>query len=109
MKARRRSSPEGGQGIGFGIAETFAAAGANLLITGRHAEKLETAAACGDAQTLSEEAKRIGAAAEHIASTGLRELAQSIGNAAAQGDFGAVKADVEALRREIQSLEALTT
>jgi two-component system, sensor histidine kinase len=72
-------------------------------------EKLETAAARGDAQTLSEEAKRIGAAAEHIASASLRQLAQSIGDAAAQGDFGAVKADVEALRREIQSLEALTS
>ena len=72
-------------------------------------QKLETAAARGDAQTLSEEAKRIGAAAEHIASTSLRQLAQSIGDAAAQGDFGAVKADVEALRREIRSLEALTT
>ena len=72
-------------------------------------QRLETAAASADAQTLSEEAKRIGAAAEHIASTSLRQLAQSIGEAAAQGDFGAVKADVEALRREIQSLEALTT
>jgi signal transduction histidine kinase/CheY-like chemotaxis protein/HPt (histidine-containing phosphotransfer) domain-containing protein len=72
-------------------------------------EKLETAAARGDAQTLSEEAKRIGAAAEHIASANLSQLARSIGDAAAQGDFGAVKADVEALRREIQSLEALTT
>ena len=72
-------------------------------------EKLETAAARGDARTLSEEAKRIGAAAEHIASTSLGQLARSIGDAAAQGDFGAVKADVEALRREIQSLEALTT
>jgi len=72
-------------------------------------EKLETAAACGDAQTLSEEAGHIGAAAEHIASTSLGQLARSIGEAAAQGDFGAVKADVEALRREIQSLESLTT
>ncbi len=72
-------------------------------------QKLETAAERGDAQTLSEEATRIGAAAEHIASTSLRSLAKSIGDAAAQGDFGAVKADVEALRQEIQSLEALTT
>jgi signal transduction histidine kinase/CheY-like chemotaxis protein/HPt (histidine-containing phosphotransfer) domain-containing protein len=72
-------------------------------------EKLETAAARGDAQTLSDEAKRIGAAAEHIASASLGQLARSIGDAAAQGDFGAVKADVEALRREIQSLEALTS
>jgi CheY-like chemotaxis protein/HPt (histidine-containing phosphotransfer) domain-containing protein len=72
-------------------------------------EKLEMAAARGDGETLAEEAKRIGAAAEHIASSSLGQLARSIGDAAAQGDFGAVKADVEALRREIQSLEALTT
>lgn len=72
-------------------------------------EKLETAAERGDAQTLSDEAKRIGTAAEHIASPGLGQLARSIENAAAQGDFDGVKADVEALRREIQSLEALTT
>ena len=72
-------------------------------------EKLEMAAARGDAATLAEEAKRIGAAAEHIASTSLGQLARSIGDAAARGDFGAVKADVEALRREIRSLEALTT
>ena len=37
-------------------------------------EKLETAAARGDAETLAEEAKRIGAAAEHIASTSLGQL-----------------------------------
>lgn len=72
-------------------------------------EKLETAAARGDAETLAKEAKRVGAAAEHIASTSLGQYARSIADAAARGDFGAVKADVEALRREIQSLEALTT
>jgi HPt (histidine-containing phosphotransfer) domain-containing protein len=72
-------------------------------------EKLETAAARGDAATLAEEAKRIGAAAEHIASANLSQLARSIEGAAAQGDFGAVKAELDALRREIQSLEALTS
>ena len=72
-------------------------------------EKLETAAEFGDVGTITEEAKRIGVAAEHIASTSLAQLARSIGDAAARGDFGAVKADVEVLRREIQSLEALTT
>jgi signal transduction histidine kinase/DNA-binding response OmpR family regulator len=72
-------------------------------------EKLELAAERGDAETLAQEAGRIGAAAEHIASTNLGQCARSIGDAAARGDFGAVKADVEALRREIQSLEALTT
>jgi len=80
-----------------------------LEVAPERLEKLETAAARGDAQTLSEESARIGLAAEHIASTSLGQLARSIGDAAAQGDFGAVKADVEALRREIQSLEALTT
>jgi HPt (histidine-containing phosphotransfer) domain-containing protein len=72
-------------------------------------EKLETAAARGDAETLAEEARRIGVAAEHIASASLGQLARSIGDAASNRDFGAVKADVEALRREIRSLEALTT
>jgi two-component system, sensor histidine kinase len=72
-------------------------------------EKLETAAARGDAETLTKEARRIGAAAEHIASTNLGQLARSIGDAAARGDFGVVKADVDALRREIQSLEPLAT
>ena len=72
-------------------------------------EKLETAAALGDVNTLAEEAKRISAAAEHIASTSLGQCARSINDAALRGDFGAVKADVEALRREIRSLEALTT
>jgi signal transduction histidine kinase/DNA-binding response OmpR family regulator len=72
-------------------------------------EKLETAAARGDVATLAEEARRISAAAEHIASTSLGQCAKSINDAAERGDFGAVKADVEALRREIRSLEALTT
>jgi signal transduction histidine kinase/DNA-binding response OmpR family regulator len=72
-------------------------------------EKLETAAARGDAATLAEEAKRIGAAAEHLASTSLGQLARNIADAAGHGDFGAVKSDVEALRREIQSLEALAS
>ena len=72
-------------------------------------EKLERAAARGDAETLAEEARRIGLAAEHIASTSLGQLARSIGDAASNRDFGTVKADVEALRREIKSLEALTT
>jgi signal transduction histidine kinase/CheY-like chemotaxis protein/HPt (histidine-containing phosphotransfer) domain-containing protein len=72
-------------------------------------EKLAAAAARGDAETLAEEAKQITAAAEHIASTSLGQCALNIKDAAARGDFGAVKADVEALRREIQALEALTT
>jgi signal transduction histidine kinase/DNA-binding response OmpR family regulator len=72
-------------------------------------EKLEAAAALGDAETLAEEARRISAAAEHIASPSLGQCARNIRDAAVRGDFGAVKADVEALRREIQSLEALTT
>ena len=72
-------------------------------------EKLETAAARGDAATLVAEAGRIGAAAEHIASANLGQLARSIGDAAGRGDFQTVKADVETLRQEIRSLEALTT
>ena len=72
-------------------------------------EKLEIAAASGDAATLCAEAKRIGLAAGHISSTSLGQCARSIGEAAERGDFNAVKADLESLRREIHSLEALTS
>jgi two-component system, sensor histidine kinase len=72
-------------------------------------KRLETAAARGDAGTLAEEAKMVGAAAQQIASASLGRCAQNIEDAAARGDFGSVKQDIEALRKEIQSLEALTT
>ena len=72
-------------------------------------EKLQAACERGDAATLGEEAKWIGATAGHLASGNLGQCAQSIEQAASRGDFVTVKQDLEALRREIESLEALTT
>jgi HPt (histidine-containing phosphotransfer) domain-containing protein len=72
-------------------------------------ERLETAAGSGDAATLAEEAKMITAAAQQIDSNGLGRCACNIQEAAARGDFATVKLEVETLRREIESLEALTT
>jgi signal transduction histidine kinase/CheY-like chemotaxis protein len=71
--------------------------------------KIESAADRGDAATLTEEAKMIAAAAQQIASRGLGDCARNIEAAAAAGDFSAVLRDVEVLREEIRSLEALTT
>jgi HPt (histidine-containing phosphotransfer) domain-containing protein len=72
-------------------------------------EKLETAAGHADSGTLEQEAKMIGAAAQQLASQGLGECAYRIEQAAAKGDFQQVRLDLETLRREIRSLEALTT
>jgi len=52
----------GGQGIGEGVARTFARAGANVVITGRTAEKLEASAAAIAAETGSEVAWIVGTA-----------------------------------------------
>jgi two-component system sensor histidine kinase/response regulator len=79
-----------------------------LQIAPERMEKLENAAARADSGTLAEEAKMISAAAEQLASRGLGECAERIEQAASKGDFEQVKADLETLRREIRSLEALT-
>ena len=72
-------------------------------------EKLENAAGHADTGTLEAEAKMIGAAAQQLASQGLGECAHRIEAAAARGDFEQVRLDLETLRREIRSLEAMTT
>ena len=51
----------------------------------------------------------IRAAAAQIASGSLGECAESIERAAARRDFDQVKLDLETLRLEIRSIEALTT
>jgi two-component system, sensor histidine kinase and response regulator len=79
-----------------------------LQIAPERMEKLENAAARSDSGTLAEEAKMISAAAEQLASRGLGECAHRIETAASQGDFEQVKADLETLRQEIRSLEAMT-
>jgi signal transduction histidine kinase/CheY-like chemotaxis protein len=71
--------------------------------------RLETAADQADADTLAAEAKNIAAAAEQLTCRGLGECAQRLEQAAARGDFDIVKQDLETLRQEIRSLEALTT
>jgi len=62
--------------------------------------------------TLAHELRSAGATAIHVAlQVGLREFEPwrtTVDDAAQRGDFNTVKADVEVLRREIESLEALT-
>jgi CheY-like chemotaxis protein/HPt (histidine-containing phosphotransfer) domain-containing protein len=79
-----------------------------LQLAPERLEKLELAAGSADRGTLQEEAKMIGAAAEQLASHGLGECARRIEDAAQRGDFAQVRQDLETLRREFRSLEALT-
>lgn len=79
-----------------------------LQLAPERLERLETAAHQADGDALAAEAKNIAAAAEQLTSRGLAECAQRIEQAAARGDFGSVKQDLQALRREILLLEALT-
>jgi signal transduction histidine kinase/DNA-binding response OmpR family regulator len=71
--------------------------------------RLEAAASREDATRLAIEASKIAAAAEQLTSTSLEECAQRIARAAAREDFEAALQDLDQLRHEIQSLEALTT
>jgi signal transduction histidine kinase/DNA-binding response OmpR family regulator len=79
-----------------------------LQVAPERLEKLEAAAGTEDVGTLEQEVKMIGAAAEQLSSQGLSECARRIEEAASRRDFTQVKTDLEALRREIQSLEVLT-
>ena len=78
-----------------------------LQLAPERLERLETAAHQADGDALAAEAKNIAAAAEQLTSRGLAECAQRIEQAAARGDFGSVKQDLQSLRREIFLLEAL--
>ncbi|MBZ5601521.1 MAG: response regulator [Acidobacteriia bacterium] len=80
-----------------------------LQLAPERLDKIEAAAGKADPGTVAEEAKMIGAAAEQLASKELGECARRIEAAATRGDFEQVRQDVETLRREIRSLEALTT
>jgi len=80
-----------------------------LQLAPERLEKLETAADLSDTETVEREAKMIGAAAKQLASSGLGECARRLEQAAARGDFGQVKRDLQTLRQEIRSLDALTT
>jgi signal transduction histidine kinase/DNA-binding response OmpR family regulator len=79
-----------------------------LQLAPQRLEKIESAAKQGDPAGVEDEAKMIGAAADQIASKGLGECARRIAEAAARRDFARVHEDVQALRQEIRSLEALT-
>ena len=78
-----------------------------LQIAPERLEKLETAAVGSDRGTVAEEARMIEAAAEKLDSRGLGECARRIEQAAAQGNFTQVQADLESLRKEIRSLETM--
>ena len=79
-----------------------------LQLAPERLEKLETAAGTADISTLAQEAKMIGAAAQQLASPSLGECARRIEEAAGRGDFDQVRRDLETLKREFRSLEALT-
>jgi signal transduction histidine kinase/CheY-like chemotaxis protein len=72
-------------------------------------EKLESAAVGFDSGTVAEQARMLGAAAEKLDSRGLGDCARRIEQAAAVGNFDQVKVDLESLRQEIRSLEALAS
>jgi two-component system, sensor histidine kinase len=80
-----------------------------LQLAPERLERLQTAADQSDGDALAAEAKNIAAAAEQLTSRGLAECAQRIEQAAAGGDFDSVRQDLETLKQEIRSLEALTT
>jgi CheY-like chemotaxis protein/HPt (histidine-containing phosphotransfer) domain-containing protein len=78
-----------------------------LQLSPERLERLEIAADQADGDALAAEAKNIAAAAEQLTARALGECAQRIEQGAAHGDFDRVKQDLETLRREIRSLEAL--
>ncbi len=79
-----------------------------LQLAPERLEKIESAADGADRFIVQQEAKMIAAVAEQLASKGLSECARRIGEAAARGDFTQVRLDLECLKQEIRSLEALT-
>ena len=79
-----------------------------LQIAPARLEKLEAAALGADRSTLAQEAGMISAAAERLDSRGLGECARRIQEAASEGNFTQVRIDLETLKREIRTLEALT-
>ena len=93
--------PDGDSALVDGMRRLF------LQIAPERLEKLETAAVGSDRGTVAQEARMIEAAAEKLDSRGLGECARRIEQAAAQGNFTQVQADLESLRQEIRSLEAM--
>jgi CheY-like chemotaxis protein len=79
-----------------------------LQLAPERLEKLDAAARRSDAETLTQEARKIAAAAEQLTSKELGQCAERMQQAAGRGDFAQVHKDLENLREEIRSLEALT-
>jgi signal transduction histidine kinase/CheY-like chemotaxis protein/HPt (histidine-containing phosphotransfer) domain-containing protein len=80
-----------------------------LQLAPERLERLDAAARKEDTATLAAEARKISAAAELLTSQQLRECAQRIEQAARGGQFDVVTTELETLRREIDSLEAMTS
>jgi signal transduction histidine kinase/DNA-binding response OmpR family regulator len=80
-----------------------------LQLAPERLEKLDAAAHQSDAFTLGQEARNIAAAAEQLPSRELTLCAERVQLAAKRGDFAQVQQDLALLRREIQTLETLTT
>jgi len=78
-----------------------------LQLAPERMERLKNAAGKEDAETLGTEARKIAAAAEQLASRELGECAQRIEKAAGRRDFETAIHDLEDLRSEIMSLEAI--
>ena len=79
-----------------------------LQVAPERLERMETAARRSDSTTLSEETRKIAAAADQLAAPSLRQCAEHMEESALRGDFEQVRRDLENLRQEIRALEALT-
>ena len=80
-----------------------------LQVAPERLRKLEIAAGRSDTAALQLEAQLLGAAADHLASSSVGACARRIEQAAAHGDLEQVRQNLDALRREFHSLEALAT
>jgi CheY-like chemotaxis protein len=80
-----------------------------IQIAPERLDRIETAAARGDMDTLDREVKKISAAADQLDSSTLRDCARRIEEATVSGDFTQIHRDLAALRSAVSSLEALTT
>lgn len=80
-----------------------------LQVAPERLRKLEIAAGRSDTDALQREAQLLGVAADQLSSPNVGACARRIEQAAARGDFEQLRQNLEALRREFHSLEALAT
>jgi CheY-like chemotaxis protein/anti-sigma regulatory factor (Ser/Thr protein kinase) len=78
-----------------------------LQLAPERLDKLEAAAGNSDSEAFGQEARTLRAAAEELDSPQLRDCARRIEDAAACGDLAQARTDLDALKQEIRSLEAL--